>query len=198
MKVSYNDISYMKQNFRSVCYHIMLCHTHCHSKLLQFTVYSSHLNVFDLMLHIIDIMKGKIFPSFPCLSPFLFLPFLPPNSNIFNAPIVSHLLPLCAPHSFISLCLAHSLSFHLILFLSFHLFLSRTLLLSLSFCLFLSLHLSLSHSFILSISHPLFPTRFPSPSLYLLLALSIAPLFLTHSVGTSSLSLPNLPNARIR
>ena len=144
------------------------------------------------MLHITDIIKGKPFLSFPCLSPFLFLPFLPPNSNIFNAQIVSHLLPLCAPHSFISLCLAHSLSFHLILFLSFHLFLSRTLLLSLSFCLFLSLHLSLSHSFILSISHPLFPTRFPSPSL------SFAPLFLTHSVGTSSLSLPNLPNARIR
>ena len=159
----------------------MLFHTHCHSYLLQSTVYSSHLNVFDLMLHIIDIMKGKIFPSFPCLSPFLLLPFLPPNSNIFNAPIVSHLLPLCTLHSFISLCLSHSLSY------SFsH---------SISFCLapsyFLSLFLSLSITPSL-ISHPLFPTRFPSPSL------SFAPLFLTPSVGTSSLSLPNLPNARIR
>ena len=142
----------------------MLFHTHCHSYLLQSTVYSSHLNVFDLMLHITDIIKGKPFLSFPCLSPFLFLPFLPPNSNIFNAQIVSHLLPLCAPHSFISLCLAHSLSFHLILFLSFHLFLSRALLLSLSvsfyhsisLCLILSSSLSLTLFFPLASPLPLF------------------------------------------
>ena len=119
------------------------------------------------MLHITDIIKGKPFLSFPCLSPFLFLPFLPPNSNIFNAQIVSHLLPLCTRHSFISLCLSHSLSFSF----SHSLFLIPSLSVShpRTFSLFLSL--SITSSLSVSFFHPLYLSPSFSHSLPLSLSL---------------------------
>ena len=91
--------------------------------------------------------------------------------------ILSHSISYSFSHS-ISFCLAPS--YFLSLSVSFYH--------SISLCLILSSSLSLTLFFPLASPLP----RFPSPSL------SFAPLFLTHSVGTSSLSLPNLPNARIR